>query len=481
MDEGLKNNLDLKIDRYNTEIAKHALGAAYGVYDPAFSFRGNYRYDDVPSYFAPDKLNQDFPWKGDTTELGPAITGKLPTGLGYVLGASAVSLDHIQTDFRGASDFVPFGGKYPNNGIRDSNFVYLSSGLTVQQPLLKNAWIDANRETIQINKKNSQISDTLLRGEVMRIITAVQLAYFELSFARENVRVQETALTTAQQFLDETTKRLKAGDRTDLDVKQAKSQLETIKTDLLSAQQLYLEQQNVLKQLLSSDFNLWRNVEIVTTDRLIALPDRPDQTEMWQNALTKRADILQMKLELERQNIVVKFNKNQLYPTLDIVGNVGMRSGSADWNTALSDLGEFNHPTYGGGLIFSIPFTRKTEKENYALSKAVQQQAILRMKRLEQLALVEVDTTAKVLESAYSRVASTRVARETAEQVLQAEEKKLVAGSSTSFFVLEYQSKLTAARSQEMRALADYNKARSQLALSEGITLEKNQISLDIK
>ena len=87
VNEALRNNLDVRIERYNNLIAGYNLAGAYGIYDPAFTFEASHRWDDVPSYFAPDKKNPDFPWKGNTDVLGPGITGKLPTGLTYDLSA----------------------------------------------------------------------------------------------------------------------------------------------------------------------------------------------------------------------------------------------------------------------------------------------------------------------------------------------------------------------------------------------------------
>src|SRR5205814_8658379 len=105
----------------------------------------------------------------------------------------------------------------------------------------------------------------------------------------------------------------------------------------------------------------------------------------------------------------------------------------------------------------------------------------LRMRKLENDAYVQVDTAAKIVESAYKRVGSTRAARETAHAALEAEQKKAAAGVTTSFFVLERQSLATAARSAEIRALADYNKARAQLTFQEGTTPEKNLRMLETK
>ncbi|MEI6193178.1 MAG: TolC family protein, partial [Verrucomicrobiota bacterium] len=64
---------------------------------------------------------------------------------------------------------------------------------------------------------------------------------------------------------------------------------------------------------------------------------------------------------------------------------------------------------------------------------------------------------------------------------LDAEQKKYAVGKSTTFTVLQLQNNLTTARSQEIRALADYNKALASLAAEEGSTLDRNGIKLETK
>jgi len=486
--EGLRKNLDVQIERYNTVIARFTLESALGAWDPAFTFQASHRYDDSPSYFAVDKLNQDFPYKADTDTLGPGISGKLPTGLLYDLSAKSVGINNARTDFTGASDFATEFAKGPSGkyfdfpgGIRTSNFYYLDAGITIRQPLLRNAWIDLTRQQIKVARKNQQISEVAFRALAIKVATDIQLAYYELVYGRENVKVQQVALQTATQFRDETVKRVKAGELTDLDQQAAQSRVETVQSDLLLAQQLYIEQQNALKQMLSDDFNQWRDTEIVPTEDLIALPEHPNRMEIVENALTKRPDILQMKLQLERQGIIVKFNYNQLFPTFDIIASGGMHAGNASFGAAADDLSDINHPYYSVGAILTIPFTFKAERNAYKASQALQDQLILRMRKLENDAYVQVDTAAKVLESAFKQVSSRRAARETAQAALDAEQKKAAAGVTTSFFVLERQSLATAARSAEIRALADYNKARAQLYYNEGTTLEKNMIILETK
>jgi outer membrane protein TolC len=78
-------------------------------------------------------------------------------------------------------------------------------------------------------------------------------------------------------------------------------------------------------------------------------------------------------------------------------------------------------------------------------------------------------------------VDATRQARIYAEAALDAEQKKYAVGKSTTFTVLQLQNKLTSARSQEIRDLANYQEALTNLAQQEGSTLERNHISLEAK
>ncbi len=81
----------------------------------------------------------------------------------------------------------------------------------------------------------------------------------------------------------------------------------------------------------------------------------------------------------------------------------------------------------------------------------------------------------------YERVTARRESRLYSEAALDAERKKLENGKSTSFVVLQLQKDLTAARSAEIGALADYNKALADLARSEGSTLERRAINLQVQ
>jgi outer membrane protein TolC len=94
---------------------------------------------------------------------------------------------------------------------------------------------------------------------------------------------------------------------------------------------------------------------------------------------------------------------------------------------------------------------------------------------------VEIDNAVKEAESDYESVGATKQARIYAEAALDAEQKTYAVGKATTFEVLTYQNNLTTARGMEIRALANYEEALSNLAQQEGSTLQQRNIDIVVK
>jgi HAE1 family hydrophobic/amphiphilic exporter-1 len=95
--------------------------------------------------------------------------------------------------------------------------------------------------------------------------------------------------------------------------------------------------------------------------------------------------------------------------------------------------------------------------------------------------MTTIDNDIQQAQSSYQQVAATRAAREYAAAALDAEQKKLESGKSTTYTVLQMQRDLTTARGNEIQALDNYNKALSQLSLDEGSTLQRLSINIEVK
>ena len=76
---------------------------------------------------------------------------------------------------------------------------------------------------------------------------------------------------------------------------------------------------------------------------------------------------------------------------------------------------------------------------------------------------------------------ATHQSRLFAEMALEAAQKQLDNGRTTSFVVVQLQRDLTTARLAELTAVAQYNQALANLALNEGTTLERDKLALEVK
>ena len=495
----LGHNFDVQIKRFNPDIAGYTLSAGYGTYEPSFNVSGGHDYTLSPGGYDA----QGRPYSGSETEdnkFGLGFSGLLPWGLNYNLGSSfqdtygtrpGVVTDPTQPyivtntffDVQNNQPVTFLSTNYSSIAMRApfENFSSTVGFLQLRQPLLKNFWIDSTRLQILLNKKNLKISEEDLRNQLMTTITAVEQAYYEVIFALESVKVQQSALELAERLLAENKKRVEVGALAPLDEKQSQSQVASSRADLLAALATRDTQQRVLKNLLSDDYVKWKDVFIEPTEALVAVPQTFDLQESWRKGLSLRPDLLQQRLSLEKQGYVVRFQKNQLLPELDLVGTAGYSASSSGMTDALDQFRGRDNPFWSGGAQLTFPLGNTSARNSYKSAKATKDQIVLQLKQLEQTVLIQIENSIATARTSFQRVDATREARLYAEAALDAEQKKLESGKSTSFFVLQLQKDLTAARSAEIRALADYNEALAQLSLQEGSTLERRLVTLQAR
>ncbi len=456
----LQRNLDIQIRRLQPTIDLYNLDSARGFYDLTVNLNAVQRFNASPGSADPASRLFNVPNEVYTESYGPSLTQQLNTG-----GRVTLNADILR---RSGNQFTSF------NYSTDA-------GISLTQPLLKNSWMDATRQTILVNKRTLKIDELALRSQIMTTVNNVQQAYFELIFARDNVLVHDASLGLAEKLLADNKRRVEVGALAPLDEKQSESQVAARRADLLSARRDLEIQVNTIKSLLGDDFGSWARVTLEPADRLLAVPQTLNAQDSWRTGMALRPELLASKESIERQNIVLRYNHNQLFPSLDLTLTYGHNGIGQTLPNGLNGLQRGDNQFYSYGVVLSFPLSNTTAKNNFKSSKVQKEILLLQLKQLEQRIIVEIDNAVKQSRTAYEKIESTRQARLYAEAALDAEQKKLENGRSTSFFVLQLQRDLTAARSAEIRALADYNKTLATLSLSEGTTLEKSNIGLEFK
>jgi len=461
----LQNNYDIAIQRLNPQIAAYDVSLGYAAFDPTFAASITHTYSKTAGGFN-QTIETNVP--GSTLKnniVASSLGGVLPFG----------------TTYNFTENLTERYGMVAGHAVDSSSG---SIGVNVTQPLLRNFWMNQNLLTILVNKNRYKYSEQGLRLQVITTITLAEQAYYDLIADRENVQVQRAALELADRLLAENKKRVEVGTMAPLDEKQAESQLESSRADLISAERALTAQENVFKQALSGDYAKVHDISYIPVETLAAPVQVFDLQSSWTKGMTMRPDLIQARLNLEQQGIQLKYDRNQLFPELDVFGSYGYGAGgptTVEWGDATGDLTSRNQPFYSYGASISVPLSNAKARATYKQTKLTVQQALLTLKQLEQNVLVEIDDAIKQAQSDYQSVAATRAAREYAEAALDAEQKKFQSGKSTSFIVLSLQKDLTTARSAEITALASYNKSLAALAQQEGSTLERRGITVKVE
>ena len=192
-----------------------------------------------------------------------------------------------------------------------------------------------------------------------------------------------------------------------------------------------------------------------------------------------RPELQQLKLNMEAQNITIKYLKNQVWPQLDFRGSYGHLGVDSQFRGAIDNAMPADNPHYTAGAVLSIPLGgNRSARAGLKVARKSADQLLLEYQQLEQNVMVSVDNAIKLLASQFQQVEAARQARLFAQDALSAEQKKYENGKSTSYDVLLKQRDLTSRKFEEVGALADYNKALVGLAQSEGTTLQRFNLNI---
>jgi len=458
--EALGNNYTIKASALGAGAARADLDAEWGVFHPGF--QGRYTSSEDGSPVSTDPFSGVRPpasvVETDTYSLG--VGGRSPIGTEYRISG-------FSQNRRGTF-----------NGFADNYYSF--AGLEVTQPLLRDFGLNANLVGVRLAEASHETARWSYRASVINTVTRVINAYLELDFAIKNLDTANRSRDLAQGLLDENIKRARAGDMSEADVISARARLAVRKEAILLAEQGVTVAQNNLKQLISSD----TSVALLARRLVIApAPEFPDHSPNpaveFGPALDRRPDYQQALIDVERTAVNRRFRQNQLLPALDLVGSVGYNGLDANSSQSWDRVWDRDSRSYSLGAVVTIPLTFATERGRLRSAKLSQQQAEMNLASVEQFIVVQIGNAATQIETAKKRVAATEESLRLAVQNLDAELKKLRAGTGDTFFVLTQQEVLANTKIAVDRAKTDLQRSLAEYDRQMGITLERHGIVIE--
>ena len=140
---------------------------------------------------------------------------------------------------------------------------------------------------------------------------------------------------------------------------------------------------------------------------------------------------------------------------------------------AFSNLFNSSFPDKGVGVNVNIPIRNRQVQADQVRSDLEYRQAQMSLLQTENTIVLQVRQAQFTLQENYVALQAAIAARDYAAEALDAEQKKLRMGASTSTLVLQASSNLTQAESNVLGAATNYEKSKVQLDLSTADTLTK--------
>jgi outer membrane protein TolC len=149
------------------------------------------------------------------------------------------------------------------------------------------------------------------------------------------------------------------------------------------------------------------------------------------------------------------------------------------YGTVLAQLFARNFPNYSAGFNLSVPLRNRAAQAQAITDELTYRQQQLGLQRLENQVRVDVQNAVVGLMQARAQYLAAVKGVRLQQETLDAEQKKLAVGASTTYNVILMQRDLITAESNQVTAEAAYIKSRVELDRATGQILNHNDISLD--
>jgi outer membrane protein len=328
----------------------------------------------------------------------------------------------------------------------DQNWV---SQIMLVQSLYEGGRILSALRVARLTKQRSLLD---YQTVVANTVLDVQVAYYDVLVAAQQISVQEASVELLTSELADTTRRFNAGTVPRFNVLRAEVELANARPKLIRARNDFrIAKNNLVNQL---GFNIPKQVvediPLTLSGKLEAVPYQIDLPQAIALALERRTELGALRKTQALRNEDIILAKSNYKPTLQAFG------GYDAHNSILSmDIGDTKYGFLGGvQMTWNLFDGRRTHGK------------VLEATALYEKAGVEVDDTGRRIElevrTAYSNFIE-------ADEVL-----KSPAGTGTQLDVLSAQTALTDARTTQVLALHDYSVARARLERAIGMNSSTN-------
>jgi outer membrane protein len=473
----LLNNTDVRINQLDLETSQWAIQKAYQPFDPVGRAGFNATRANTPTSLetqgALTLSNLD-----QQTQFGYSQTFQTGTRFDVSFDASKSSTNNVFSFYN------------------PSIYSYLNFALT--QPLLRDRGLFPNQAPIVIARRNLKQTSANFEAQINDSILRVVNRYWTVVGARENLKVQRSALEMAEVTYKRNQRELELGALPPLNIFRSESQVASRRVDVIRAEYALKQAEDALRQTLGADLEKdVRDLKLNLTEKVEATGElmQVSLEDALQRALSRRPELEALRQQLAISDVNIRLSHNNLQPDLSFstfYAGSGQAGDRYDTNTApptlidqtglgdaLGQMGRFQYPTYGFSFQLNLPIKNRAAQADLGTALVSKRRSLYIMRQLEQSIDLEVRNAANQLEQTKLSMTAAKVARDLSQKTLEAEQRKYELGASQIFFVLDAQTQLAQAELSLLQAQISYQQAVTELDRATGQLLERHRVQID--
>lgn len=475
----VRRNLGLVIERYNWVQARQGVLQSLGIYDTVLFANAS---------------------TSESTQPSSQV----------VEGVGTITSERQAVDF-GFSQLVPTGGvldiglfdatrtESNNQNLPLNPLFSANAGLQFSQPLLRGFGRLPTERSIMVARIGASQSVEFAEQQLSDTIRDVEIAYWNLVGARNQLVVAREALSLAQVLHDQNRVRVDVGTLAPLELIQSEAGIANREEDIILAEAAIGDAEDELRRLLNLESDRYWSQPIVPTTEPETAAIQIDVDEAVATALAERPEVAAQLLRIDALEIDERVLRNLALPQLNLIFNYGVFGQAGESDAIINpETGEVEFPAQDGSLsdalsdvygadfdfwqvalAFSYPLQNRDRRAQATIADLETDRAFAELQQLEQQIRTEVRAAARQVETALKQIDSAQVSRQLEERNLDAERKRYENGMSSSFRVLEIQEDLTQARSREVNAVASYRRALAAYYRAIGLLVSEKGIDIE--
>ncbi len=353
-----------------------------------------------------------------------------------------------------------------------------SVGLSIEQPLLRGLGLTANLASLRMAAKQSEIAFQEFRREMMRVVSSAEMAYWELYYAQESMKLSRESVAIAETLLKDSQTRFEAGRGSQLDVLEAEAGLAIRKSRQSDAHLRCIEAMNEMASFfggIPKNTQVgFKAVDSPRSDSVEVSFDRDSELVIGMNP-----DLLKAQLEKEQARVRFGYARSQRLPELNLTAGVDLAGHGLDWTRSNDDIEELRFPAWSVGLVFRVPLWGDIRKRNERWAAKLRfLEAERKESNMKTQLQVGRDTSEHRVESNYATTRSFERVVEFRENLLNTRMESQDVGRMDARSVLEAEEDLFVAKLELLQSEVECQRSLLELQLISGNLLQMRNIEM---